>query len=204
LNPQSPCRDRQRGTISWSQSRASTMDLSFTVSMCGEVVRFLQRGAGSSDKTSPGVRSFDVCCESWQNAANTRSPCDARQDIDCDGVLNESDSQPERSARRSDDFVSNSPLTNLPFWQKISPDIPDQSACKDCKWQLGHVAYTCDNLARRHLPGWESSNAIDATYHYLATWKCPSNGQTQQKWGDVRMENLQCPSEWRGITHYWP
>lgn len=204
LNRDSPCRDRQRGTISWSQTRASTMDLSFTVSMCREVIRFIRRGAGSPGKSPPGGRSFDVCCDSWQNAANTGSPCDARRDIDCDGALNESDSEPERRSGRSDDFVSNSPLSNLPFWKKLYPEIPDQSGCKDCKWELVRVEYTCQDLGRRYETGWESSNVIDAAYNYQATWKCPANGQTQEKGGNVRMENLRCPREWSQTTRYWP
>ena len=194
LNKDLPCDNRQRATISWSQSRASNMDVSFTVDICGEVIRYISPGGGSPERTPPGVRSFDVCCDSWRNAANTGSPCDARRDIDCDGTLNESDQMPEYAFRdrRPDDFVSNSPLSNMPFWKRLHE--PVQTGCKDCKWELVRVEYTCKNVADPVRSARRAGMVFDATYNYQATWKCPSSGQTQETRDTVTMVDLRCPT----------
>lgn len=141
------------------------------------------------------MSSFDVCCDSWQNAVSTRSPCDAMRDIDCDGDLNEGDFNPVSAATRkpvrSDDFVSNSPLGNLPFWKWLHYGMPDQSGCKDCKWELVGVEYTCENKVARIS---SRSERISAEYEYKATWKCPANGQTQVTDDSATMDGLRCPA----------
>lgn len=198
LNKDSACQDWQRGTLSWSQTPASKMDVSFTVSMCGEVIRYTNRGGGSPERMPPGSRSFDVCCDSWRNAADTGSPCDARRDIDCDGELNESDQMPDESfrERRSDDYVSNSPLGGLPFWKKLHAMMPGASGCKDCKWELVRVEYTCKNVADPVRAARQNREGMvfDATYKYQATWKCPATGATQQTQDVVPMVDLRCPT----------
>lgn len=196
FNQDLPCSDRQRATISWSQTRASNMDVSFTVDICGEVIRYIYPGGGSPEKQPPGVRSFDVCCDSWRKGANTKSPCDARRDFDCDGMPNESDTMPEYAFRdrRSDDFTSKSPLTGLPFWTKLHERMPTQSGCKDCKWELVRVEYTCKDEHDPMRSARESRNVFDAIYHYQATWKCPTNGQTQGTSNDVTIVNGRCPT----------
>ena len=193
FNQDLPCSDRQRATISWSQTRASNMDVSFTVDMCGEVIRYIYPGGGSPERNPPGVRSFDVCCDSWRKAADTQSPCDARRDFDCDGTPNDSDTMPEYAFRdrRPDDFVTNSPLTGMPFWKSLYQ--PAQSGCKDCKWELVRVEYTCKDEYDPIRSARESRNVFDAKYNYQATWKCPANGQTQMISNDVSMVDRRCP-----------
>ena len=200
LGNDSSCADRQRATISWSQRRMSNpnLDVSFTVAICGEVIRYMVPGGGYPenfpDARYVGARSFDVCCESWRNAARTGSPCDARADLDCDGEPNEKDQMPDYAFRdrRPDDFVSG-PIANLPFWEKLYPYINDGSTC-ECKWELVRVDYTC-----KHAPNMESSNPTggrvwDATYKYQATWKCPKGGKTSVTRDTVVKKGLSCPN----------
>jgi hypothetical protein len=200
LGNDASCTDRQRATISWSQRRTSNpnLDVSFTIAICGEVIRYIVPGSGYPENYPGaryvGARSFDVCCESWRNAAESGSPCDARADIDCDGETNEKDRMPEYSFRDPSpaDFVSG-PMTNLPFWQDLYPYINDGSTC-DCKWELIRVDYTC-----KHAPNMESSNRTggrrwDATYKYEATWKCPKGGKTSVTRNTVVKKGLQCPN----------
>ncbi len=200
LNEDAPCQNRQKATYSWGQNRRNPNTVSVTISICGEVIRYSRRTWGSV-RDAPGVESHDVCCDTWQNAGNTRSPCDARRDIDCDGELNETDSSPfERPYQypRSDDFVSNSPLTPLPFWKNLHLGMPARSECKDCKWELVAVDYSCENKV------WRSGQyeAIDAEYKYQATWKCPGNGQLKKvEDSSVTMEGMRCP---KPPNRSWP
>lgn len=195
LNKDLPCRDWQQARISWSQTRASNMDLSFTIDICGEVIRYRYPGGGRPERMPPGSRSFDVCCDSWRNAANTGSPCDARLDIDCDGDLNDSDTMAEYSgrAREPDDFVTNSPLGGLPFGKDLYKFMPGASGCKDCKWELVRVEYECKNVAAPIRSANRPGMAFDATYKYKATWKCPSNGQTRETNDVATMYDQRCP-----------
>jgi hypothetical protein len=204
LKPDSSCRDRQRAVISWSQRRTSNpnFDVSFTIAICGEAIRYTVPGGGYSGAPSVGSRGFDVCCESWRNAAETESPCDARADIDCDGELNKEDRMPDYAFpddRSPNDFVSG-PMTSMPFWQKIYPYINDGSVC-ECKWELARVDYTC-----KYAPNLESSNETggrvwEATYKYKATWKCPRGGKTSVTQDTVIMKGVQCP---RPPNRTWP
>ncbi|MEO8436709.1 MAG: hypothetical protein ABI596_17555 [Pyrinomonadaceae bacterium] len=184
FDPQTPCRDRQRGSMSWSKNRSTGVH-SFTVSMCGQVIRFKQPDYGSFPNRPLGVKSFDVCCEAWRNSVNTNSPCDVSQDIDCDGATNDVDTDPVSYgydsfwSGRSDDFASSSPLTNLPFWKQLYKKMPTPSECKDCKWELLSVKYQCDSEAR--------------AYHYQATWKCPGSGETRETNETADMTERRCP-----------
>ena len=191
LDKNAPCQNRQQGTYSWGQNRRNSLDVSVSISICGQVIRFVQPAMGTASgdvRPPPGVRSFDVCCDSWQNAVSTRSPCNAMRDIDCDGTLNESDFLPLNAPRRKGsaaDFVSNSPLSNLPFWRQIHEAMPSQNDCKDCKWELVGIKYNCENKVERTGPRSESRNA---EYEYEATWTCPDTGQATVKNGSATME----------------
>jgi hypothetical protein len=192
FDQRTPCGQRQRGDISWSR-KSSTRDLSFTVSMCGQVLRFIQPNIGSFENRPIGVKSFEVCCEAWQNSVDTNSPCDARLDIDCDGFTNELDPDPvthqftPRWSGRSDDFVSNSPLGGLPFWKQLHEGMPSPSECKDCKWELMSLKYQCDSSA--------------SAYYYQAMWKCPSSGETKETNETADMTGSRCPVPPNGS---WP
>lgn len=195
----------QTGSISWGITRRS--GFSYTISICGEIIRYtkatLDYDFGTGPLANTGVRTFQICCSSWREAANSGSPCDALNDVDCDGDLNQSDpsplSAPQRYAR-SDDYVSNSPLTNLPFWKGIFGPSSDDVVCKDCKWELTGVRYTCKNEV------WASGRRerIDAVYSFDATWQCPSSGRTTQTKGTERKNGLRCPSRSAGRTLSWP
>src|SRR6266550_1924569 len=151
LDENAPCQNRQQGTYSWGQNRRNPSDVSVSISICGQVIRFVQPNM-MGERIPPGVNSFDVCCDAWQNAVSTRSPCNAQRDIDCDGILNESDRRPLSARFReltAADFVSNSPLSNLPFWREIHNAMPSQNDCKDCKWELVGIKYTCENKVER-------------------------------------------------------
>jgi hypothetical protein len=158
------CQNRERGTYSSGQNRRNPGIESISVSICGEVIRFEQRNLfESAVRRPPLVYSFDVCCEAWKQAARSGSPCDVRKDIDCDGEPNEKDVTPLEAPGnlRSDaDYVTNSPVTNLPFWKELYRHIPSQRECKDCKWELVKVDYTCK----------------DEVIEYQTTWKCPGTG----------------------------
>lgn len=182
LNGDAPCQNQQRGTYSSGQNRRNPGIESVTISMCGEVIRFEQRGLieSSDNRRPPFVYSFDVCCDTWQKAASTGLPCDARRDIDCDGEPNETDLTPLNAPSESPsetDFVSNSPLSNLPFWRQLRWHIPSQRECKNCKWELVRIDYTCK----------------DEVIEYQTTWKCPATGQLKK--GEVAFtENRsRCP-----------
>lgn len=177
FNEDLPCQDRQQATYSWGQR--SRNRLSVSISICGQIIRYVTPPRISPPLTPVGLWKYDVCCDSWQNAVSTGSPCDAQRDIDCDGKLNENDVNPLRAPSKeasSDDFVSNPPLTpTLPFWRHVYEAIPDQSDCKDCKWELVGVQYTCEEEVERTG---RRSESINAEYKYQATWKCPANGST--------------------------
>ena len=177
FNEDLPCQNRQRATYSWGRNRRNPRLSSVSISICGKVIRYV---APIITAGGTGIFSDDVCCDSWQNAVSTSSPCDAQRDIDCDGKLNENDSNPLRAPSKepsSEDFVSNPPLTpTLPFWRQVSEAMPEQSDCKDCKWELVGIQYTCKDEVERTGRRTESKNA---EYKYQATWKCPANGQTK-------------------------
>ncbi|MEK6334002.1 MAG: hypothetical protein AABM67_03575 [Acidobacteriota bacterium] len=194
FNSDSSCPDRQKATISWSQ-RPPSMDVSFTVAICGQVIRYIYPGGGSLEKNPPpGVRSFEVCCDSWRKAAETKSPCDARLDFDCDGTPNSSDQMPDYAFRdrRPDDFLTNSPLSSLPFWKSLYQ--PSQSGCKDCKWELVRVDYTCKEEYDAVASARQHRSVFDAKYDYQATWKCPATGQSQVQKETVTKDGLRCPT----------
>jgi hypothetical protein len=193
FNEDLPCQNRQQATYSFGQNRRNPNLRSVSISICGQVIRYVTTERAGRALPPLGSNKEDVCCDSWQNAVNTGSPCDALRDIDCDGKLNENDSSPLRAPAReesSDDFVINSPRGNLFFWREIYDGMPDQVWCKDCKWELVGVQYTCENKVR----GTGRSETIDAEYKYKATWKCPANGSTTVKNGRAVMEGLRCPS----------
>lgn len=192
FNEDLPCQNRQQATFSWGQNLRNRKLISVSISICGQVIRYVTtRGVFGE----PGRFSDDVCCDSWQNAVSTGSPCDAQRDIDCDGKLNENDLNPLRAPakeRSSDDFVINSPRGNLFFWREIYDDMPDQVWCKDCKWELVGVQYTCEEKVERTG---RRSERIDAVYKYKATWKCPADlSTTETKNGSATMEGLRCPT----------
>ena len=194
FNKDAPCNNRQRATYSWGQNRRDPTKYSISISICGQVIpRYVSNVV--VELTSTGVRYFNVCCDSWQQAIDSGSPCDPLRDIDCDGTPNENDGAPFRSASlapRSDDFVSNPPLTPaLPFWRKVQEGMPDQSGCKDCKWELVGVNYTCEHQVVRTG---RRSERVDAKYKYEATWKCPATGQTEVTDESATMEGLRCPT----------
>ncbi len=178
LNQGLACQNTQRGTYSWAPNRRDPTVDSVSISACGEVIRYVT--TGHFEMTRLGVRSFDVCCDTWLNTWSLRSPCNARRDIDCDGTLNEEDLEPLLAPLKrgsSEDFVSNAPLTpTLPFWRQLYEGIPSQSDCTDCKWELVGVQYTCENKVERTG---RRSERLNAEYKYQATWKCPASGQTK-------------------------
>lgn len=184
-----PCQNRQRGTYSSGQNRRNPQLESVAVSICGEIIRFDQRGLfDNSNRRPPSTYSFDVCCDTWQKAASTGSPCDARRDLDCDGELNENDATPlnaPAAAPSDTDFVSNSPLTNLPFWKQLRSHMPSQSECKDCKWELVRVDYTCK----------------DEVIEFQPTWKCPSTGLLKKSEVGFAPNRSRCPVP---PTRSWP
>lgn len=208
LNQGLACQNTQRGTYSWGPNRRDPTVDSVSISACGEVIRYVT--TGHREITRLGVRSFDVCCDTWLNTWSLRSPCDARRDIDCDGTLNENDLDPLFAPMKkgsSDDFVSNEPLTNLPFWRKLYEGMPSQSDCTDCKWELVGVKYTCENKVERTGRRSETRNA---EYDYQATWKCAATGQTRVTTDSATMEGqrqrrgspcCRCPSPPSGS---WP
>ena len=175
------CQNRQRGTYSSGQNRRNPRIESITISMCGEVIRFEQRDMiNSSQRRPPSVYSFDVCCDTWQKAASTGSPCDARRDIDCDGTPNETDFIPFTAPTETPsdlDFFTNSPLQNLPFWKDLRWYIPSQNECKNCKWELVRVDYTCK----------------DEVIQYQTTWKCPATGQLKKGEVGFAANRSRCP-----------
>jgi hypothetical protein len=177
LNQDVPCQDRQQATYSWGQRNRNR--LSVSISICGQVIRYVTPPQTITPITPVGLSKYDVCCDNWQNAVSTSSPCNAKRDIDCDGKLNENDVNPFRAPSKegsSEDFVSNPPLTpTLPFWRQVYESIPEQSDCKDCKWELVGIQYTCKDEVERTGRRSESRNA---EYRYQATWKCPANGST--------------------------
>ena len=157
---------------------------------------------------APGVRGFDVCCDSWRNAANTKSPCDARLDIDCDGMPNNRDRfaeipLDERGSREFFVYPGQFPPSNSTVYPGRVPPLhstvydylhaPDQSECKDCKWELVRYESTCKNVPNLILSDREGMDFFDAEHKVKATWKCPANGQTKENQETVIMEQVGCP-----------
>ena len=196
-----PCRSVQRGTMSWGQNRRSSLDVSYTITVCGQVIRFIQERTDLAERQPPGVKTFQVCCEKWQRSAATTPPCDRLKDIDCDGTVNERDEDPV-SAPYSDwmveDFVSNQPMAMaVPFWKEIWP--PGQSDCPECQWELVGLEFDCENLIQRTGRRRETNHA---RYSYKGTWRCPMTGNLQKQDRVVTMFDVRCPIP-AGRRH-WP
>lgn len=196
-----PCRRVQRGNISWAQTRRSNRDLSYTVNVCGQVIRFIQEGMGPAERQPPGVKTFQVCCEKWQSSAATTPPCDRSKDIDCDGTMNETDSEPVSASYddlMAEDFVINQPIAMaVPFWKDILP--PGQAGCPECQWELVELEFDCENLVQRTGRRRETNHA---RYSYKGTWRCPMTGNLQKQDRVVTMWDVRCPTS-AGRRH-WP
>jgi hypothetical protein len=194
-----PCASRERGTYSSAFNRRNPNEASVSISICGEVIRYVSETPPTGDGR-PVVTSFDVCCEEWRKARGTQSPCDARRDLDCDGVPNERDASPIRAqvTREGDDFVSEGGITGIPFWKQIHEALPRPTDCKDCKWELVRVQYTCRNIPRQ---GRFRREINDAVYEYEATWNCPNTGKSEIKKETATMQGLYCP---RPPNRTWP
>lgn len=224
--PSSPWFDRdqtcgqwQRGVVSWNHLLAAdgspTADIAYTVKICGESINFaLKNGAGPKvllkegefkfldqygwERKSPGARGFDVCCESWLKAANSRSPCDARRDIDCDEAVNEIDRFPEIPQDRrqgSDFFVMKAPSWPADAGYQLDPPwnylhAPDQSECKGCKWELIKYEFTTREIPDRIRSDHWGMPIVNTEYSFKTLWKCPVTGQTRENYEVVTKQPL--------------
>ena len=65
------------------------------VQVCGDSI-FKQQVIGEGEECPAGLHysaapPVDVCCDAWDAARQSGSPCDPLQDADCDGLANEAD-----------------------------------------------------------------------------------------------------------------
>ena len=190
LDPDVPCGKRERGVVSWKHN-LGTRNLDYTVKLCGETINYkLINGAGSgNERRQPGARSFYVCCESWLSALNSKSPCDVRKDTDCDGEINEADRFPDipldtRIGR--DFFVMNARPWPADAGDQLRPPwrylhAPDQSECKDCKWELIGYEFTSKQIPDMGMSSY-GDTYMDTEYRFKTTWKCPASGQTKENY----------------------
>jgi hypothetical protein len=126
-----------------------------------------------------------VCCDKFQEAARTGTPCDPRADVDCDGRPNERDLVPEMIGNRTDPLAPPTfgrPYPSIgrrfsepedapidPFPPGLNSDdtefFPPVDKC-DCKWELVKGTLTCSADGRQ-------------PHVYQARWRCPSTGNEQ-------------------------
>lgn len=193
------CASRERGTFSYGFNRRNPNEASFSISICGEVIRYVLEPHVFLDRR-PVLSSFDVCCDEWRKAVRTKSPCDAWRDLDCDGKPNERDAAPIRASvtREPDDFVSEGGITSIPFWKQIHEAMPPPKECEDCKWELVRLQYSCRNIPRQ---GRFRREVNDAVYEYEATWNCPNTQSSQVETATATMRGLYCP---RPPNRTWP
>ena len=121
---------------------------------------------GLRDKFSVTVPR-KVCCNRFRDAARTGKPCNARVDVDCDGIPNNSDvttgsqGAPEidgQSFAWASDDVD-------PFPTGLTEDLimPPADQCKNCKWELIKGELKCSQVSTK-------------PHSYDATWRCPLTG----------------------------
>ncbi len=176
----SGCKDAQDTQININQ-RTQTA----TVSMCGSQI--LTINAKDFANPDPIFRNAytdafklqipkRICCDKFRDAAKTGEPCDPRADIDCDGVPNQTDTDPVSSLPNIDVFIrpANAPVDSFPKGFDFSdPDFQPNSTGRDskgvgdcdCKWELIKGEMKCNSVVdergrRQHV--------------YTATWRCPS------------------------------
>jgi len=143
-----------------------------TVSMCGSTVftkrseDFVKDEALAAAYLSALKNFFPkkICCDTFREAARTAKPCDPRQDVDCDGKPNQTDTD-------SDGFPAvnifsrgdGAPIDPAGGDFDENPNFAPRPSDCECKWELvkGTVDCSPDGKGRDF---------------YRATWRCPSNG----------------------------
>jgi hypothetical protein len=152
--------------------------------MCGQIV-FSYTNSDFKDKLFAdaykgafrdhlnAVGTTRICCDKFNDAVRTGSPCDPTQDLDCDGQPNTSDLE-SNGIPDIDTFVqpNNAAIDTFPpYLDRGNPDFqPNRTAqnSKDvgscpCKWQMTKGELVCSPDGKQQ-------------HHYKATWKCPTTG----------------------------
>jgi hypothetical protein len=165
----SDCKDLQSPTIQQTGNNV-------TIFLCGYQVFSGTKPAGVDprmfqEELESSLRKDmprKVCCNRFRDAARTGAPCNARADIDCDGVLNDADlSSSGIPAIDGRGFtIATATIANYDlFPEGMSEDeiMPPADQCKNCKWELikGELNCSTDGI-RDHA--------------YRATWRCPATG----------------------------
>lgn len=145
-----------------------------------------------------------VCCNKLRDAARTKSPCDPRSDIDCDGIPNQTDTTTtylENNTLPQIDLytIPNSSSVD-PLPPGLNPDDPGflpNSTARDakgigecpCKWQLASGKLSC------------SLDGV-SDHVYQATWKCPANG-TEVMTTKRAKASTECRKYKKSISEYF-
>ena len=130
----------------------------------------------------------EVCCDKWQQATASGSPCNPMVDADCDGIPNQRDPFPIQPQPR--EFQNSSGVNDmLPIWKDIADRIP-QEPCEGCQWTVGKLDYKCKNVEIHRRESYR-----EAQYEYQARWKCPSTGRELVTSGRMSARGAQCPRQ---------
>ena len=175
FDPGGDCKDSQRWQI--AQTRGVV-----TVLMCGEIV-FTNPHVGTDPIFSAAFKGAlrdalresigdTVCCDKFRDAVRSGSPCDPRNDIDCDGKPNTTDDTrryPNDTSYNPDINIfktsKNASIDPFPWGMNLGGIYPTAESCKDCQWELVKGELKC-NVALQE----------GARHVYQAKWRCPTTG----------------------------
>ncbi len=172
-----PCKERR---ALWAAVRKNEV----VVTICGYEV--FRHAASGSDQVwvhtyretvadmIRGRTGSTICCDKFREAVSTNRPCDPSEDLDCDGIPNQTDVRTVGNDVFPDvDAYTRSPgarIDPFPFGLDAQDRdfLPNRTARNSkgvgdcpCKWELIKGELKCGGgPGRRHV--------------YLATWRCPT------------------------------
>lgn len=107
-----------------------------------------------------------ICCDAFEEAVKTGKPCNPKEDVDCDGILNRDDLVQDAKNLPDINAFTRPEDASVDFYPSDyfeARRLPETLECA-CKWQLVKGELRCSRDGKEQ-------------HSYVATWRCPSTKQ---------------------------
>ena len=116
-----------------------------------------------------------VCCDTFRGASSGSSGCDPGNDLDCDGVPNQTDTRIDGSGiiypNLSPNYATAPGARVAPFPPGLDPNSPDFRPERTAQNSTGVGECSCKWVLTKG-----EQKCAEGKMTYVANWKCPSSG----------------------------